>query len=76
MCVVLNRFGYEQIVTDLNEKDICCLKNVMTLQHDARYYFDTLKLWFEPTVSNSSLPVYRSPTECFRALSTHIAIPP
>ena len=53
MWAVMDRFGYKQIPSKLNSNKIHRLKNVLTLDGSVHSAFDELKLWFEPTVSNS-----------------------
>jgi hypothetical protein len=67
MWAVMDRFGYRQIPFDLNGNNIHRLENVLTLDIGVHSLFDELKLWFEPTVSNSLFDVRRAWTESSRA---------
>ena len=48
MWAVLERFGYKAAFEELNGSGIHCLKNVITLDHNVHFFFDTLQLWLEP----------------------------
>jgi len=50
----MDRFGFPNIVRDLNGANTHRLENVLTLNVEVHGKFDTLKLWFEPTVGNVS----------------------
>jgi hypothetical protein len=52
---VLDRFGYEKPLKELNGSGIHRLENVLTLTQYVHDLFDTLQLWMEPIegVSNS-----------------------
>lgn len=67
MWAVMDRFGYKQIPSNLNGNKIHRLENVLTLDIGVHSLFDRLKLWFEPTVSNSLCDVHRAWTESPRA---------
>ena len=53
---VLDRLGYKMAFKELSGSGIHRLENILTLNHNARIFFDTFNLWFEPieTVSNST----------------------
>jgi hypothetical protein len=56
---ILERFGNKKVFDELNHdgSGIHRLENVLTLNHDVHYFFDTFRLWLEPveTVSNPPL---------------------
>jgi hypothetical protein len=56
---VLDRFGYERPLKELNGSGIHRLENVLTLTQNVHDLFDKLKLWLEHVegVSNSPLRV-------------------
>ncbi|KAF9240960.1 hypothetical protein BU15DRAFT_87516 [Melanogaster broomeanus] len=49
MWAVMTRFGYGDLPQKLNGSNIHSLENILTLDGNMHEYFDTLKLWFEPT---------------------------
>ena len=58
MWTILERFGNMKAFDELNYgSGIHRLENVLTLNHDVHFMFDTFRLWLEPvivrTVSNS-----------------------
>ncbi|KAI6030005.1 hypothetical protein EDC04DRAFT_2572635 [Pisolithus marmoratus] len=46
---VLNRFGYPDLLRDLNGANIHRLENVMTMESTVHCQFDTFKIWFTAT---------------------------
>jgi hypothetical protein len=51
---VLDRFGYKELLKELNGTKIHRLENILTLSLEVHELFDTLKLWFEPATVPSS----------------------
>jgi hypothetical protein len=56
MWAVLERFGYKAAFKELNGSEIHRLENVITLDHNVHFFFDTLQLWLEPKVVSDSPP--------------------
>lgn len=54
MWVVMNRFGYGNLLDESNGSRIHRLENVMTVVYDFRALFDELKVWF---VSNCAYKI-------------------
>jgi hypothetical protein len=50
MWAVMNRFGHEKLLDELNGLKIHRLENVMTVGHTFHTLFDQLQIWFVPTV--------------------------
>ena len=50
---VLKHFGYD--AEKLDGEKVHSLFNVMTMQRDVYHWFDRLELWFEATVSVTSI---------------------
>ncbi len=48
---VLKRFGGVDVVEELNGNQVHRLGNILTLSVNLHYFFDTLHLWLEATVS-------------------------
>lgn len=59
---VLQCFGYDRIMDDLNGAGVHRLENILTLRADVCSYFDQLSLWFEPLVS-STVNITLAPTK-------------
>ncbi|KAF8810920.1 hypothetical protein BYT27DRAFT_7185242 [Phlegmacium glaucopus] len=63
---VMDRFGYPNIVRELNGANIHRLQNVLTLSVEVHGKFDALKLWFEPTNKTNTYTVQTPHTRYLR----------
>ena len=48
------RFGFADLQSEISGNCVHRLENVLTLEMNAHYLFDNLKMWFEATVSDAS----------------------
>ena len=55
---VLDRFGYKMAFKELNGSGIHHLENILTLNHDAHTFFNTLQLWLEPVEAVGNSPLH------------------